>query len=1601
MSKLERLFMQIFDRRNWIADQLKSQGEAYDQSLASCLFINGIEPPPWLSSVGFGTQNADLIELKKELTTGTLLPLNCAPLQTDAKDMQTCLELDVSLLRIQRSRSRQRALELRSSAKPKRRKRADEEDTGNQYIGRVTRSRRARELPGNVRNMLEPGNATTSSILKPSKPTIQQHTCPNGKDALLKASGTQTTVPPESAQSKNNNMTTCNIFSDVVEPQPCSIRNDADGLVLGAPHSIHSKESRKHEDKHKISVSGLSLHSSSHVQPKQLDFDDVESVNHSCGHAFGKEDWVDHSDMEAASALQLAVSKHEVTHGVVKNVVDSQTCNNGSKAKRPVSIALGEAGAISGSLNSEPSPKTNFVFEAKQLDFDDAEDCSSNHRFQATLEKEKGDPFSEKNSIYQMGASQSSKGKNNLDGCCEADDPEAEQLKLEKAVSQPAVVMNDKEIALVDSAEVQSEKQKKSFLDDCCERGDLDAEQLTLGKTVSQPVDVMNDEEIALVDTVDDQSERQLELIEDTSLKNKIFKFCGDAVVENCIGGKHLSNRISFTADNLFTGLGGKDGVQKISQTVVKNFEDSVSDQVSFGKNNSEIDMKPVDRVLENYVVSEEFMDMVVGEVSSCTPHKQIDVGVTGMLPSDCGLVRDATNGSIKSRSFHLIESCSSPETGVPKMVEAEGKELFSVAFSSREKDYTGSLTQGPSEICDPRQEARYFLRSSTSHSKIIDSLKSNNSNIVSGKSKVVENVMDAFVSTVRLSGTPCAAEVCYGPKEASDFTGGHIDFYQSFGSDGYHTSIESQAASTNAHKQGHQSFGPCGHHTSIKSLGASTSARKQVVTPCSLHICNGQQDAPCNLCRSQTTNVGLSKSSVSVRLRNSFQLSLNVTNACGVSWPTNKRRKVKNGSNNLFHTSPRIGRTNPLMQISKETFVDHLSLHDSLVDVVEPHNFPISPRLDVGHLNVGSTSTGLEILSSTLQPKPESSGAFTKLGSSCSSGVQKGCLNLEGTIHQGTISAAVENMKVEAHLDMGENEQEEVGLGDCSKETAEAVGGSSTNQEMMRQPTSDSAEVPGKWQLSLSGEGRKEEKSESAEDPMFSYCSTSSTYAEDLEIGANETLPELEGFSISVSPECELPLVTGDGNGVDNLGLPCIKKDLAALEQVYKSTSLPVLLSCPSPVHSMMDIKYSLPTVLLQQMNLKHFIPLNGTDEKQFGGSEDNSLSDVGCSIGVEYGGCLLGKSYSFTPPVGKFSSTSTGSSLGKNWTLNKELTCFRIDEDLCINEENEVREVVDASENVLSSRELYTSHKRDVLADVTSECYNSISLVCDAGKILDRSSLASENTDISHRTQSGNRGLENCCWDQQIKNDYKENCGYSMDGYKARKTSGSIRNRSDRPKVSRKVSEAKGGQSFIDKASKPKNLVSNISSFVPLVQQKQQPPAILTGKRDIKVKALEAAEAAKRLEEEKENARKIRKEAVKLEREKLEQENMRLLELKQKNREEERKKKEADIAARKRQREEEERKGKERKRRCIEEARKQQQEREEKLRAEKEEKEMRRKAAEEERKRKALLEGARRQRKMEKAKEGTGNKKRTEPEERTTKVMIGTSNTCENSCQ
>ncbi|GBG76768.1 hypothetical protein CBR_g22984 [Chara braunii] len=233
--------------------------------------------------------------------------------------------------------------------------------------------------------------------------------------------------------------------------------------------------------------------------------------------------------------------------------------------------------------------------------------------------------------------------------------------------------------------------------------------------------------------------------------------------------------------------------------------------------------------------------------------------------------------------------------------------------------------------------------------------------------------------------------------------------------------------------------------------------------------------------------------------------------------------------------------------------------------------------------------------------------------------------------------------------------------------------------------------------------------------------------------------------------------------------------------------------------------------------------------------------------------------------------------------------------------------------------------------------------------------------------------------------------------------------------------------------------NICASVYSFLPVVAKPPPPvPGVPCGKRNVKVKALEAAEEARREEEKKAEERRVRKEMVanataqkcvrgddanvdrsgkrgkankkgkmgaapsvpreedeevkvvesrlkrvqevctkvKLESEKKAAEDRRRLE-------EDRARKEMEIALKKKAKEEADKREREEKRRRQEEAKNVRKEAEERQRMEYEEKERKRKAQEEaERERKAAAEEAKRQRRMEKAMEVERRKKEKEEE-------------------
>ncbi|XVE50850.1 hypothetical protein DITRI_Ditri01bG0197000 [Diplodiscus trichospermus] len=470
----------------------------------------------------------------------------------------------------------------------------------------------------------------------------------------------------------------------------------------------------------------------------------------------------------------------------------------------------------------------------------------------------------------------------------------------------------------------------------------------------------------------------------------------------------------------------------------------------------------------------------------------------------------------------------------------------------------------------------------------------------------------------------------------------------------------------------------------------------------------------------------------------------------------------------------------------------------------------------------------------------------------------------------------------------------------------------------------------------------KQDRKSQLRDDGKFSSCPISSPCRPQTDLtSADECRPELEGFIMQTNSEqiC----IGGDGISFDGLDLPKTTIERASLlEQLCKSACIHTPLSqLPTyRLHRTTELYQSVPSGLLECVELRSTLPEYNDKRSQLKVSTSCFGEDPNHDFLRGYfSDCLPFPSSQVTAdvkkpylsPVGKLWNriTSNSSSSEKQGSLNPELPC--------INEENEnTDEVVDAFQEGTALEVVTCSVERKPLAEIR-ECPNVPASDYGAELCTVRDSLDSVNTAFSF-TGAENEikqkvGKHNAS-KRRGTNKLKENRSIlpGANGIGTKRASESLRNRFGKPKLSEKTSLRNGGPSFSRKESKVNNIVSNVTSFIPIVQQKQA-ASIITGKRDVKVKALEAAEAAKKLAEKKENDRKMKREALKLERARLEQENLKQMEFEKKKKEEERKKKEAEMAAKKRQREEEERLEKERKRKRMEEAWRQQRAPDEKL--------------------------------------------------------------------
>ncbi|KAK7269719.1 hypothetical protein RIF29_22453 [Crotalaria pallida] len=406
--------------------------------------------------------------------------------------------------------------------------------------------------------------------------------------------------------------------------------------------------------------------------------------------------------------------------------------------------------------------------------------------------------------------------------------------------------------------------------------------------------------------------------------------------------------------------------------------------------------------------------------------------------------------------------------------------------------------------------------------------------------------------------------------------------------------------------------------------------------------------------------------------------------------------------------------------------------------------------------------------------------------------------------------------------------------------------------------------------------------------------------------IGTEDTVPEFEGFVMQT--DNAQTCIVGDEIELEKMNLLSDSTDYTSLGKSRFMHSPLCHLSTPYKLHTIPDIYQSLPNGLLEGMGLRVSLPQ--VDRRA------RSLSD-----------CQPNCNGQHTPSVQTIwdrINSNFGSS-GKRQSLKLELPC--------INEENEnMDENADTFQNGIDSEGMARSVTRELPAEIIDNAIPSTSVLQDDILPDGRVDFVSTEFNFSGTHKKVKKKFDKQDGDERrFTSKGKENQSTSLGKNGAKRTTESLRNMSSRPKLSGKDSMKRPGPTTSEKKSTRNNIVSGITSFIPLVQRNQA-PAVITGKREgISVPSLRAAEANRRKAEEKENERKKKENERKMKREalKLEQENLRLLELLKKNKEGERKKKEPEMESKKRQREEE-KKEKERKKKRFNDGKKQQQEHE-----------------------------------------------------------------------
>lgn len=351
--------------------------------------------------------------------------------------------------------------------------------------------------------------------------------------------------------------------------------------------------------------------------------------------------------------------------------------------------------------------------------------------------------------------------------------------------------------------------------------------------------------------------------------------------------------------------------------------------------------------------------------------------------------------------------------------------------------------------------------------------------------------------------------------------------------------------------------------------------------------------------------------------------------------------------------------------------------------------------------------------------------------------------------------------------------------------------------------------------------------------------------------IDVDQAMPLLEGFIIDGPSNNDQLDFAADEIDFDKLDLPRTTIERASiLAEICRSASLDKTLS-----HFSSSFEFQGTQNVLQSVSNSHLehLDLGSTysassyvgKQRQSGGSsgddymdavEGMPYSDYPVYSGSKY--CWSSRNQ-YTSPVGKLwerLSSHTGSS-GERLSSNPELTCFRIEEDPSTSEENKTvdENADDVQEETDSSLADYCA-KKQPLEDLTNLCLDPPMSVSARKETLraDGVSFVSAKLSVAgthdkflpnHKNEFLNRReirekQTSFIGDTDVRR--KQTSSISTNGI--RKAKDSINNSISRQRLSNKTSLKRQDQKLSFKDPRRNNILSNVSSFIPLIQKKQE---------------------------------------------------------------------------------------------------------------------------------------------------------------------------------